>query len=85
MRLEVWFTDESRVAQKDRLTRRWFARGQRPRGLRPAIRDTGVRAVMETDGAGACIATLSSGERLQIDATFETVLNYLAPAPMRPL
>lgn len=32
--MEVWFADESRVGQKGRLTRRWFARGHRPRGVR---------------------------------------------------
>lgn len=32
--VEVWFTDESRVGQKGRLTRVWHARGHRPEGLR---------------------------------------------------
>lgn len=33
-RLELWFTDESRVGQKGRLTRVWHAKGHRPEGLR---------------------------------------------------
>jgi len=33
-RFEIWFLDESRVGQKGRLTRRWYAKGHRPRGVR---------------------------------------------------
>ena len=32
--LEVWFQDEARVGQKGTLTRRWAARGSRPRAIR---------------------------------------------------
>lgn len=31
---ELWFTDESRVGQKGRLTRVWHTKGDRPEGLR---------------------------------------------------
>lgn len=33
MRLELWFMDEARVGQKGRTGRRWWLRGERPRGL----------------------------------------------------
>jgi hypothetical protein len=32
-RVELWFQDEARVGQKGRTGRRWWMRGQRPRGL----------------------------------------------------
>ncbi|MBI0534381.1 IS630 family transposase [Roseomonas sp. KE2513] len=32
-RIELWFQDEARVGQKGRTGHRWWARGQRPRGL----------------------------------------------------
>jgi hypothetical protein len=57
--LEVWFQDEARVGQKGTLTRRWAARGSRPRAIRDhrfksaylfgAVcpdRDTGVAVVL---------------------------------------
>ncbi|MDU7521865.1 MAG: IS630 family transposase [Roseomonas mucosa] len=31
--IELWFQDEARVGQKGRTGHRWWARGQRPRGL----------------------------------------------------
>ena len=33
-RVELWFADEARVGQKGRLTRLWYERGVRPRGVR---------------------------------------------------
>ena len=33
-RVELWFADEARVGQKGRVTRVWYQKGQRPRGLR---------------------------------------------------
>ncbi|CAA9273297.1 MAG: Transposase and inactivated derivative [uncultured Acetobacteraceae bacterium] len=33
-RIELWFMDEARVGQKGRVGFRWWARGERPRGLR---------------------------------------------------
>ena len=33
-RVELWFADEARVGQKGRVTRLWYERGVRPRGLR---------------------------------------------------
>ena len=33
-RVELWFEDEARVGQKGRVTRVWYQKGQRPRGLR---------------------------------------------------
>jgi DDE superfamily endonuclease len=59
-RFEVWFADESRVGQKGRLTRRWFARGHRP----PGIRDHRFRsawifgAVCPERGAGEALVTV---------------------------
>ena len=32
-RVELWFMDEARVGSKGRTGHRWWARGQRPRGL----------------------------------------------------
>ena len=33
-RVELWFADEARVGQKGRVTRVWYERGVRPRGVR---------------------------------------------------
>jgi hypothetical protein len=44
--LEIWFADEARVGQKNKLTRRWAKRGTRPsapRDLRTASAYTSRR------------------------------------------
>ena len=33
-RVELWFMDEARIGQKGRVTRVWYAKGVRPRGVR---------------------------------------------------
>ncbi len=30
MKLEIWFQDEARIGQKNKITRRWARRGTRP-------------------------------------------------------
>lgn len=65
-RIELWYQDEARVGQKGRLSRRWYQRGMRPRGLRDhrfgsayifgatcPERDTGVAIVITRASAKA--------------------------------
>ena len=54
--LEVWFGDEARVGQKNKLTRRWAKRGTRPsapRDQRTASTYNG--AICPKDGKGAAL------------------------------
>ena len=34
MKVELWFQDEARIGQKNKITRRWARRGTRPRAPR---------------------------------------------------
>lgn len=65
-RIEAWFADEARIGQKGRVTRVWYRRGIRPRGLREQRfasahlfgaacpeRDTGVALVLPEVSAAA--------------------------------
>jgi hypothetical protein len=46
--IELWFADEARVGQKNKITRRWAKRGTRPSAPRPklaiAVSQLGPRA-----------------------------------------
>jgi hypothetical protein len=71
-RVELWFADEARVGQKGRVTRLWYERGMRPRGVRDlgfasaylfgAVcpqRDAGVALVLPTASTAAMTLLLA--------------------------
>jgi transposase len=66
-RVEVWFLDESRVGQKGRLTRRWYAKGHRPRGIRDhRFRSAWIFGAVcpERDTGGALVTSHISTEAM---------------------
>ena len=57
--IEVWFADEARVGQKNKITRRWAKRGTRPSAPRDQRTASAYifGAICPKDGKGAAIAT----------------------------
>ena len=60
--VEIWFADEARIGQKNKITRRWARRGTRPsapQDQRPfgAVRRTDILfgAVCPREGKGAAV------------------------------
>ncbi len=54
-RVEIWFSGEARVGQKNKLTRRWAWRGTRPRALRDQRTERAYifGAIYPAEGKGA--------------------------------
>ena len=67
--IEVWFADEARIGQKNKITRRWARRGSRPSA--PHDQRTASTyifgAICPKDGKGAalCSAAIRMGRQRQ--------------------
>ena len=56
--IEIWFADEARIGQKNKLTRRWAKRGSRPsapKDKRTALYYYIFGAISPKDGKGAAL------------------------------
>src|ERR671926_849810 len=60
--VEIWFADEARIGQKNKLTRRWARRGSRPAAPKDQRTASaylfGAICPAEGKGSGACPAPL---------------------------
>lgn len=69
-RVELWFADEARVGQKGRVTRVWYERGVRPRG----VRDLGFASAYLF---GAVCPARDAGVALVLPAASTAAMNLL--------
>ena len=46
--IELWFADEARIGQKNKITRRWAKRGTRPSGVLGMFSSSEVKVLYPT-------------------------------------
>ena len=82
-RMGIWFQDEARVGQKNKITRRWAKRGTRPR----APHDQRTRsayifgAICPKEGKAAALV-LPFCNSVAMTLHLEEISGFVAPTPM---